>query len=561
MTSGVATDGFDIPGLLASRAAATPHKQFVRCDDQSATYREVNDAADSVAAFLVGEGFGSGQRVAYLSPYRIEVVKFIFGVARIGGINAVLNIFLRGDFLTHQLVDSGPSVLVADRAGLDIALAVIESLGDLRCILIVDDDDVSEATLAEIPHHILVTTWTDFPSQSAIRPEPVAPEPDTPFAFVYTSGTTGMPKACVHEYAFVRRMADAYTSAWSVTSADTIYTATPLYHISGYVGIMTALSQGASLAVDTTYSASRFIRRAGELGATIVYGVGFHAVAALAQPAAISDRSHALRLGWFGPLDATSASRFEERFGFPIINEMYASTECSLVSHGVPGERSNASGGRILRDIEVRLVDDHDSEVPVGVVGEITLRPVTAGGLFSGYWNRPDATERAWRHLWHHTGDLGRLNADGSLSWVDRKSDAMRRRGEMVSAFEIERVILTHPQVIEIATHGVVVEDEVDDAIKACIVITDPETCPVESLAKFFAAKLPYFAIPRFVEFVSELPRNGSGKVMKSDLRKRPNDAAHDLQILGLLPERSARRAPSGLIESAASDLHPSSVV
>src|ERR1700679_2155962 len=110
MMSDAATNGFDIPGLLARHAAATPHKQFVRCDDQSATYREVNDAADSVAAFLVGVGFESGQRVAYLSPYRIEVVKFIFGVSRIGGINAVLNIFLRGDFLTHQLVGSGPSV-------------------------------------------------------------------------------------------------------------------------------------------------------------------------------------------------------------------------------------------------------------------------------------------------------------------------------------------------------------------------------------------------------------------------------------------------------------------
>jgi carnitine-CoA ligase len=538
---------FNISGLLAAHAIATPRKLFARCDDQLATYSEVQDAAGSIAAMLGRTGIEPGDRIAYLCPYRVEVVKFIFGVALVGGVNAVLNIFLRGDFLTHQLVDSDPSALVVDAAGLSTALTVIDSLPRVRHIFVVDDHvDIDGETKAAIPEDVELTVWADVPSVPTGPFDSVTPHSDDPFAFVYTSGTTGMPKACVYDYAFIRRLADVYARTWAITAADTIYTATPLYHIAGYVGLMTALSQGASLVVDTTYSASRYILHAGDVGATVAYGIGFHVVAALAQPELVSDRSHSLRLGWFGPLDTASASRFEERFGFPIINEMYASTECSLVSAGVPGVRSDANGGKPLDDIEVRLVDDHDNDVPLGAVGEITLRSSAPGALFCGYWNQPDATVSAWRHLWHHTGDLGRLNPDGSLSWVDRKSDAMRRRGEMVSAFELERVIAAHPLVVDVASYGVKVDDEVDDAIKVCIVTEGRGSGPVEELAEYFAANLPYFAIPRFVEFMDDLPSNGSGKVMKYVLRNRPNDLAFDLQALGLLPERSARRSGHG---------------
>ena len=234
---------------------------------------------------------------------------------------------------------------------------------------------------------------------------------------------------------------------------------------------------------------------------------------------------------------------FAHRFGVPTSSELFGQTECVPVTYSpLSGPRSIASCGRAAADLEVELLDDDDRPVPTGRVGEICVRPHEPLAMFSGYWNNAEATLATSRTLWHHTGDYGRADLDGFIFFVDRKKDAVRRRGENVSTMELEAAIATHPAIAEVAAHAVP-SDATDDDIKVCLVLADGETIGPAELFDFFKDRLPYFAIPRYVEIVDELPKNAVARVMKHVLRQRPmTDAVWDLQALGFTVARSERR-------------------
>jgi len=193
------------------------------------------------------------------------------------------------------------------------------------------------------------------------------------------------------------------------------------------------------------------------------------------------------------------------------------------------------------------MVDDDDVEVPTGAVGEIVVRPLEPDCLFCGYWGRDEETLHTFRNLWHHTGDYGRMDADGFVTFVDRKKDALRRRGENVSSMELEAAILAHPRIAEVAVHAVESAATEDD-IKACVVPQggQAELTPDE-LFGFCSEQLPYFAVPRYVELMPELPKNALGRVLKHELRARGvTPATWDFDKLGLTVGRDRRRGGGG---------------
>lgn len=211
----------------------------------------------------------------------------------------------------------------------------------------------------------------------------------------------------------------------------------------------------------------------------------------------------------------------------------------------VDGPRKPGSAGRPAPHVEVAVVDDDDDILPTGQVGEIVVRPRVSDTFFSGYWDEPAATLATWRNLWHHTGDLGRQDQDGTLWILDRKKDAVRRRGENVSAVELENAIRMHPLVKEVAVHAVP-SDIGDDDIKACIVLQPESTLEPEELFAYFKRTLPYFAVPRYVEFLPALPVNAVGRVTKVTLREQGlTTTTLDLEALGLVVERTERRGKS----------------
>jgi crotonobetaine/carnitine-CoA ligase len=317
-----------------------------------------------------------------------------------------------------------------------------------------------------------------------------------------------------------------------------------MFHISGVSALLSALINDATICFSPTFSASTFMATAKAEGATVVYGVGSMAMAILAQPSSPTDAECAMRMSLWVPLKIEQQEEFERRFNTPVIADAYGQTEVSpFCMSSVGGERKRGSAGQCVTYLQMAVVDDDDMEVPPGTVGEIVVRPANADVFFfQGYWNKPDATLESFRNLWHHTGDYGYVDNDGYVFFVDRKKDSVRRRGENVSSFEVEAVILEHPGIIQVAITAVPSPLGEDD-IRASVVTAADVTLEPDELFEFLRDQLPYFAIPRYVDIRESLPVNAMGRVMKDLLREEGlPESAWDLEALGFMVPRDERR-------------------
>jgi crotonobetaine/carnitine-CoA ligase len=333
------------------------------------------------------------------------------------------------------------------------------------------------------------------------------------------------------------------TAQW-IEHADILFTAYPLFHTSGQIyGLTNVLHAGASLVLEPEFSASTYMARVRAVGATVLYGPGAMGLALLAQPPHPDDAHNRLRLAMWLPMAADKQEEFEQRFATRVTAETYGQTEALIPAmSSLSDERRPGTAGRLTPYFDLRLVDDGDREVPLGEVGEIVVRPKGPDGMFRGYWKKAEATAAAWRNLWHHTGDSGRLDADGYLTFVDRKKDSLRRRGENVSSLELEAAIRACPGVLAVAVHAVPSAMSEDD-IKACVVPAPGAELNPDELFDFFKRNLPYFAIPRYVEVLDELPANVMGRVQKFKLVERGIGESWDFETLGLTVARGERRS------------------
>jgi crotonobetaine/carnitine-CoA ligase len=227
-----------------------------------------------------------------------------------------------------------------------------------------------------------------------------------------------------------------------------------------------------------------------------------------------------LRLLAAVPLPVEVDSVVQQRFGVRTFSGAYGVTEASLVSWQPPGTTNRPNAAGVVNDeyFDTRVFDEDDQEVPRGVEGEIVLRPKRPHVMFEGYWGRPEATVETSRNWWYHTGDVGRIDEDGYLYFVDRKADYLRRRGENISSFEIERVLMSHGALADVAVHAVPSELTEDD-LKVTATIKEESSITEEALFRWCVDQLPYFAMPRYIEFRDELPRSPVGRVLKRELR------------------------------------------
>jgi carnitine-CoA ligase len=525
--------GRTVDAVLRERATATPGVEAVQVGEGWKTFGDLDRRADELAAGLSSIGVAPGERVAVISPNREEVVDTILGVARHGAVQVPLNVYLKGEFLRHQLVDSGATTLIADAAGWRSARPLLGQTELRRVVLLdgpeADDDEASGA--------IEVTTL------AAVREagrgqvyEREAAAADL-VSILYTSGTTGMPKGCMLPngyYTYVPRVWD--WAGW-VRPGDRFFSAAPLFHAAGVLfQLMTSLVIGSSAHFEESFHASTFMRRATETGATVLMGPGSVAAAVLAQPPSPQDTEHSIREAYFYALHPDRQVEFEQRFGVSVCCESYAQTEIGtavITPIAEAGERRTM--GKPADGYEVRVVDDSDREVGIGEVGELVIRPTEADAMFQGYWRNPEATVATFRNLWHHTGDYVTRDASGRLTFVDRKKDALRRRGENVSALELEQIILQHDGVADVAVCAVPASLGEDD-IKVCLVLEEGASIEPASVFDFFRRNLPYFAVPRYVQICDGFPMTATGKVEKHVLRAEgvDVDAIVDFERLGL---------------------------
>lgn len=519
--------------LLREQARVNPEKRFLKSTTDWITFREMDNRSDRVAAGLAANGVTKGDRVVVIMANRDEFFEIFFACAKLGAVCVSLNTFLKGETLRFQIVDSAANIAIVDVAGWKTLQPVIAQT-ELKNLVVVDP---VPATDAVISYSVLRSNSEPPPATSVDAADPIA--------IIYTSGTTGLPKGCILSNGYYTNSPYSYINGQRIIPGDRIYTAFPLFHAAGQVMLMmSGLVAPAEIFFVPSFHASTFIRDARREGASVVWGVGAMAMAILAQPPQPDDASQGFRLAAFQPLPVQQQLEFERRFATPVVTEGYGQTECvPITTSKVSDPRRRDSIGRPVDHLDVRIVDERGEEVPLGTVGEIIVRPRRPNVMFQGYWKRPEATVAASRNLWHHTGDHARQDSDGYIYFVDRKQDAIRRRGENISSYEIENTLTAHPDIAEAAAHAVPSQFS-EDEVKVVIVFKKGATLTPAQLFEYCKDRLPYFSMPRYVEVSDSLPRNGMGKVEKQVLRQRGlKTVTWDFEALGLVVKKQERRS------------------
>jgi crotonobetaine/carnitine-CoA ligase len=372
-----------------------------------------------------------------------------------------------------------------------------------------------------------VHEWDDVLEADGSTPS-VSIRPSDLATFIYTGGTTGPSKGCMLSHNYHEALARQIGICWQRTADDVVWTPLPLFHYNALVtAVLGSLVFGGRGAIYRRFSVSNFWPEMNRVGATITSTLGTmayllaHDTDRPEMPkSGAAEANTTLRLLGAAPLPEEVDNLIRERFGVETFSGAFGLTEASLLSWQPPGVRNkpNAAGVLNTEYFDVRLFDDDETEVPAGENGEIVVRPKRPHVMFEGYWGRPDATVDATRNLWFHTGDIARVDDDGFLFFVDRKADYLRRRGENISSFEVESVLMSHGALADVAVCAVPSELTEDD-LKITATLKDGAAVTEEELFRWCIDQLPYFALPRYVEFRTELPRSPVGRVLKRTLR------------------------------------------
>jgi carnitine-CoA ligase len=529
--------------LLDRRLAAEPDGEYLDVCGTTVTAAEVADTAGRLAASLTGLGIRPGDRVATLLENSIEGALAWWGIVHAGAVAVPVNTAYKGEYLRHQLADSGSRVLVVadDLAGR--ASAVVPDLPDLAHLVVVGDAPGSSG--ASPVGGAATHRWEDLLSAEPAPPADV--RPGDLATFVYTGGTTGPSKGCMLSHNYHEALARQIGLCWGRTADDVVWTPLPLFHFNAIVtAVLGPLVYGGRAAIYRRFSVSNFWPEMNRTGATITSTLGTmayllaHDVDRPEMPrSGAPEANTSLRLIGAAPLPVEVDDVLRSRFGVETFSGAYGVTEASLISWQPPGTRNKPNAAGVVNDefFDVRIFDDDDTEVVPGVDGEVVVRPKRPHVMFEGYWGRPEATVEASRNWWYHTGDIGRVDEDGFLFFVDRKADYLRRRGENISSFEVERILMSHGSLADVAVHAVPSELTEDD-LKVTATLKEGVSLTEEELFRWCIDQLPYFALPRYVEFRESLPRSPVGRVLKRDLRAEGPGKAWDADAAGITYDR-----------------------
>ncbi|MGW5152390.1 AMP-binding protein [Rhodococcus koreensis] len=516
---------------LQLRAAGRGDSPFLEFHDgYTATYADALERSREVAAGLDLLGVAKGDTVALLMENRPEIVYAWFGANLLGAIEVAINPANRGMTLEHPLNNCAARVLIVEASLLPHVMAVSAGLKHLETVVVVDQEPVADPD---------AYPWRVVPYSMLLESGSIQTLPEVAFhdpgAIMYTSGTSGPAKGVLMSHAHMYMLGRHVADQLEVTDGDTYMICLPLFHANAqFMQLYVALQVGARVMIHRRFSATRWVQQLRDCGATVTSLLGVMAQFLYAQPRTEHDADNPVERLLCLPVPGPIAVDFEVRFGARCV-EAYGSTEAGLPIFRPLGELIRpGSCGTVLSDwYDVILVDpETDLPVEIGEVGEILVRPRVSFTTFDSYFGMPEATVRAWRNLWYHTGDSARRDTEGYYYFVDRTSDRIRRRGENIASHDIEAVLNSHAAVAESAAVGVPAE-EGEDEVKVFVVPASPGISP-ENLVDHCASQLPYFAVPRYIEIVPELPKTASGKLQKKQLRA--------LGVTGAEWDRSARQ-------------------
>ncbi len=516
-----------IPELLMQRLESDPDSQYLDVCGDSVSAAAVYDVCARLATSLCSMGINPGDRVATLIENSIEAVYAWWGIILSGGIAVPINTAYKGEYLRHQLADSGSRVIIVAAEFLGRLEAVAPSVKSLQHVVAIGE------TRPKIKN-TSTALWTDL-LQSDATPPQLNTKPSDLGTFIYTGGTTGLSKGCMLSHNYHEALTRQIGICWERTSDDVVWTPLPLFHFNAITtAVMGPLVFGGRSAIYRRFSVSNFWPEMNRVGATITSTLGTmayllaHDVDRPEMPrSGAPEANTSLRLLGAAPMPVEVDYIMKNRFGLTTFSAAYGVTEASLISWQPPGGYNKPNAAGVINDeyFDVRIFDDEDNEVPRGSRGEIVIRPKRPDVMFTGYWGRPDVTVETSRNWWYHTGDVGIIDDDNFLFFVDRKADYLRRRGENIASFEVESIIMGQGQIADVAVHAVPSPMSEDD-LKITATLVDGANLTEEELFLWCVEQLPYFALPRYIEFRKELPRSPVGRVLKRELRDEGATAA-----------------------------------
>ena len=483
---------FTVADLLLSRVIRSSDKVVIRSDRGSLTYGEIDERSRVVADNLHALGVRRGDSVATMVQETHQAVAVWFACARAGFVEVPLSVELKGELLVEAVQGANCSIVIA---GDDPA--VIQQLDSLE---------------ERLPRRFEVSSLEHAASIEERCDQPLGP--DEISLILYTSGTTGRSKGV--------RLSDRMTLrlAWSIVDNaglggnDVLLTVFPLHHVAArFVSVVAAMLIDSEVVVRERFSASRFWQICLDHGVTAIHYLGTLPMMLWNQKTVPGQEQSSVRVAYGAGMPKEIQEGFAKRFGLKIF-ELYGSTEQGVVAMSRAGASKLGTCGRPVADVELEIHDLEGNQCSPIEVGEIAVRNREPGIFFDGYHGMPEATIEAWRDLWFRTGDAGFLDEDGYLNFAGRLTDSIRRRGENVSAWEVERVLTEHEDVLEAAVFGVpsnLGEEEV-----MAVVVGD--RLNLQELWQFAARKLPSFAVPRYMRVQNELPKTPTGRVQKHQL-------------------------------------------
>jgi crotonobetaine/carnitine-CoA ligase len=522
--------------LLADKAGRIGDRTWLIFGDRRYTYAQAHDLSNRYANGFRGLGIRKGDHVAVMMANCPEFIWTIWGLGKLGAVTVPLNTAARGELLKYFISQSDSTCVVVSA---ELADRVAEALGNdhnVRAFCTLG----GAGALAHCGRTLV--DLAAFADGSAEEPDPSQVLASDPQYIMYTSGTTGPSKGVISPHSQAHGIGRSLAQNFGYRPDDVVYTCLPLFHGNAlWYSCYAAFWADCALAVSARFSASSFWDEIRATGATQFNALGAMTNILLRAQPSPRDREHRVRQAMLVPLSPDVYREVSERFGVQVTS-LYAMTETFAVTMFTPDDpvSKGSSAGKPRGLSELLIVSDEDDPLPVGEVGEICVRPCEPGIVMSGYYKMPEATVRDTRNLWLHTGDRGRIDADGYLYFVDRKKEAIRRRGENISAYEVEMLIARHPSVLEVAAVPVTSELS-EDEVMVYVVCRDGCTVSAEDLVRFANQNMAHFMVPRFVHFIDALPKTASEKIEKYKLKtwaEQNREALWDREAVGLKLER-----------------------
>ncbi len=542
-STGTPDDPPTIGAWIRHKAEVNGERRALTVEGRDKSYVGVHLDSDRLAAGLVSLGLEPGDRSCLMMQNSLECIDAWFAMTKAAVVEVPINQAYRGHLLEYLVAQSRSRAVVCDAEYLDRIAEAARSLPDLEHVVVNRPPGPNATGTPEFPGHVTggaptradgrggsATGTPEFPGHVTVHeladlylgsspPEPAIDYRNTA-VILYTSGTTGPSKGVMLSHEANLNLARHTVDLVGYHADDVLYTAFPLFHINAkYTSVMCAMEADARLVMDRRFSASRFWDRCRADGITAFNYQGGLLMMLWKQPERPDDADNPVRNGFGAPCPVEIWERFEERFGVHL-TEVYGMTEAAIATENRRGVRRIGTAGRESALYHVAVVDSEDRPVPAGTAGEIVVRPKKPYVMFDHYFDMADATVEAFRNLWFHTGDRGRLDSDGYLTFIDRMKDCVRRRGENISSYEVEAVINTCEAVLESAVIGVPSELGEEEVMAVVVLKADHELSEV-ALLDFCVPRMAHFAVPRFVRWANELPKTPSERVQKFKLREQ----------------------------------------